>query len=731
MVGYKTERRTVRVVGDSTQIDVSLQVAAAMTPEIVVSAYDPGVGIMRRAIARKERQRDSLESYTYMLYTKFVASTDTLTAGRPSGRNDTTIVSIFESFSRGYHRQPDDYYNEIIQRRQTANIPPESNFVVFGTSLNAYEDVVTILGEEIATPFHPDALDFYDFVLEESYMVDDSVKIDRVRVTPQGEGRRLFTGYVEVDDRRSVPHYVDLVPNRAVQLPFDASLRYRQKFDEVDGGFVVPTGMHIYSSLQASIFWIFAPRLDITIETVAYDYELNSELDGDLFAMRRVEATPQADTFDSTFWRERVVMPLRPEERAAYQAIEIAEEHPDSLQGTGYFGKIFSAITDAVATLNRPPSTGLNDIFRYNRVTGAYVGGGLFGELLPGLEGAVRAGYGTADRRLYGELSLRRKFDESGTFSIAGNLYRRLARRDNPYVVSGAAITALALLYRNDYGDYYYADGFDLGLEAGFGQLRFVRRDVYTRPTTIRLYVRNEEQRTAGNNATFAFLGGDRLFRTNPAIFDGRLRSVGLEINVGFSPMRRISDFGFQLGTEVSDPSIVPTDFSFRQFYGALLWRTPTLPLWQLDLRLSGGITLGDVPPQRFFSLESSASNTAGEGVFRGMGVKEFYGDRYAAVSMEHNFGEVIPGVLRIPNIASFGIEFILLGRAGWTAFSDETRTYTGTTLPSTDATDDRYYYEAGIGFNRVLLFFRTDLSVRLSQVERPRFMFTISTATR
>ncbi len=116
--------------------------------------------------------------------------------------------------------------------------------------------------------------------------------------------------------------------------------------------------------------------------------------------------------------------------------------------------------------------------------------------------------------------------------------------------------------------------------------------------------------------------------------------------------------------------------------------------------------------------------------MFRGMGVKEFYGDRYAAISLEHNFGEVIPGVLRIPNIASFGIEFILLGRAGWSAFSEQTRLYTSTTLPSTNITGDRYYYEAGLGLNRVLLFFRVDLSARLSQVEKPKFFFTVSGAT-
>lgn len=145
-------------------------------------------------------------------------------------------------------------------------------------------------------------------------------------------------------------------------------------------------------------------------------------------------------------------------------------------------------------------------------------------------------------------------------------------------------------------------------------------------------------------------------------------------------------------------------------------------------MRLTGGWSWGDIPPQRFYSLESSISSTAGDGVFRGMNVKEFYGDRFAALSMEHSFGEVIPGVLRIPSIASFGIEFILTGSIGWTDFSKGAILLQP--LPSTSQSQDTYYYETGIALNRILLFFRLDFSARHSQRMQPEYRFTISSAT-
>ncbi|MBK6418657.1 MAG: hypothetical protein IPF79_05625 [Ignavibacteria bacterium] len=86
-----------------------------------------------------------------MLYPKFVVNTDTATASwlRTGG---TTVFSILESYSRGYYAKPGRYFNEIVQRRQTANIPPQAGPVSFGTNLNAYDDVISLLNEEIESP---------------------------------------------------------------------------------------------------------------------------------------------------------------------------------------------------------------------------------------------------------------------------------------------------------------------------------------------------------------------------------------------------------------------------------------------------------------------------------------------------------------------------------------------------------------------------------------------------
>lgn len=728
MIGYDKYRDTIVVTGDSLHRDVALSPADAFLEEVVVTAQIPANVLMRRVLERKQQQRDSLQTYSYLLYSKFVASADTLTAGRASGNGDTSIIAILESYSRGWFRANNQYFNEIIQRRQSANIPPQANLVAFGTNINAYDDYVTILGEEIATPFHAEALDFYNFAIEREYHSDSGSVLVRLSVLPSNS-RKLFSGTIDIDKEKLVPVSVHLQPNKAVQLPFEARLTYTQLFERMDGRFVMPTGLRIESSMQADILWVLSPRLDVLVETMAYNYVCNESVRDELFEQRRVEVAETAETLDSTFWYDHAVLPLAASEEQAYRDIQIMRDDPDSLERTTILDKALRPVTQTVALLARKPFTGWQDIARYNRVHGLYAGLGATVELLPRVTSSLLLGYGTADKRWYADGVLRVAVDSLKRYEVYAQGYHRLARRDNPYTVSMPAITLMSLLFKNDYGDYFYATGGEAGVEAGFGQLRFVRNGEFARPTRVRAFFRSEDHASAAVNASFSVFGGSSPFRANPDVLGGTLRSLGMEFNWNYHPLRRFANVGLQVQGEIAEPSVLPSSFRFRQLQSAVFVRMPTLPLWELTLRLAGGWSFGDVPPQRFFSLESSASAIANAGALRGLRVKEFYGDRFATLSLQHNFGEVIPGVLRIPNIASFGIEFMLSAGVGWSQFSEQTRAYTHTELASTHPSRERVYYELGVSLNKILLLLRTDITARFSQVASPKLFFTVGIA--
>lgn len=718
LIGYRSD--TVACSAGDTAIEIRLEESALRTPEVVVTSEDPAVQIMREVLKRKQQQLASLQQYSHMLYTKLVITTDTTTAMRSSGRGDTSVFSILETYSRGYVELPDRFFNEIIQRRQTANIPPQANIVAIGTTLNTYDDELTVIGERMLTPFSEDALDDYHFVLETS--AEDSVV--RIRATARTDRLKALQGTLFINRIEHRPLEVRLVPTPAVNLPFDASLTVRQTFTVADS-IVVPEALWLSSSLTASVLFVFAPRLDVELTTFCYDYDVRTPFSTDVFDQRRVEALSSAETFDSVFWDVNEKLPLRREEVRAYQEIQLLRDNPDSAGSTLLEG-IFGELAVLANRLNREPFSTTDDVFRYNRIHGAYLGMGLWFRPDTAVELRFRAGYGVQDQRWYGFAGGRYFLDRSQLWSVDANLYSELVRRDNPFGVRRSLITATTLLFGNDYGDYYYADGWEAAASYAWGQLRFIQNGRFGRPNSIRAFVRSERHATAGSHDVWSAFGRSTTARDNPAVEDRSLSTMGVELFLHDRPERRISRTGLSLAAETA----IPGEPSFSRLDATGFFRVPTLPLFTLDVQGSIGWTWGDVPPQKFFSLESAVSGIAVGSAFRVMQVKEFYGDRYAALSVSHNWGEVIPGLLRIPNVASFGIEFITFGSVGWTQFSPRTLARTATTLPSTATTRQGAYYEVGLGINRLLLFFRTDVNVRLSQVDQPQWRLTITGAT-
>jgi len=353
--------------------------------------------------------------------------------------------------------------------------------VAFGTNLNVFDDVVTILGEEIESPFHSRGLDRYSYKLMSSDD-DDIVQID---VAPNSSQRKGFTGSIFIDQRTNVPLEVRLQPSESVNLPFDADLAYWQTFVVQDSA-VLPRALRIKSSLEASIAWVYSPRLDVRIDTRCYSYVTNATISDELFDQKRVELAPSAEMFDSTIWAANQTIPLKPEEDRAYRDINNFFNNPDSIQNS-LLDRYFAPIRSALARLRRRPFTGFEDVFRYNTIHGPYVGLGLRHEFTRGIEVISNLGYGISDGKTYAKINGIVALDELQKWTTEVGYYDQLVRRDDPNVVRPEIITLYSLLSGRDYGDYYYSKGWASSISFGWGQLRFLGGELFVRPNTVRL----------------------------------------------------------------------------------------------------------------------------------------------------------------------------------------------------------------------------------------------------
>lgn len=733
--GYQAKEISFYSENDTSGIEILIDIADFELEDVVVFAEGLGLRTMRKVLDRKENNKNKLNTYYYELYSKFIIQTDTLTAGRTTDNSDTTISSILESYSKSYYKTPDNYFNNIIKKRQSINVPPQANFTQLDNRFNAWNDFVIVFNEKIYSPFHPDSPDFYDFEFEK--YIKDSLdrKLHKINIKPKGIARKAFSGYILIDSLEASPTYAELYPTEEVQLPFNAKMEYQQWFTKVDG-FTLPSKLRAAGGSKAELFWIVAPRLDIIFENAQFNYKINIPLDDDLFDQRPVELAKNADENDPKFWKNNKLINLDKKEALAYDEIRKSIEAPDSIRGTNFITKSIAPISNKLRFINLPPFTGWEDVFKYNRITGFNPGVGLFGNLTETTKADIYTGYGIADETPFINANLKQYFNNSGNYYANINAYNRLQRTDNPNIIKDRTITFVSFLAGNDYGDYFYNQGGEFTLGYGWGQKAYIRKLKFVRPNFIEFFGRIENHKTAQTNTNFSLFNWNNIFRENPPSINDNFNTVGFKLNLNYSREKEISNLGFYFEGEYSD-KLWNSSQNYSRYYGEAIFETRTLPLWKLKLRLSGAYSNGNVPFQKYFSLETATAGLTAPGAMRTLAPKEYYGSRFAAINFEHNFGEIFPGLFRIPNIASFGLEFILIANTAWSDFTQsEINRNSATNYPfnftanNGDLLSDQLFTELGLGLNRLFILFRFDFMVRVSQGDGPQFRVTLSRAS-
>ena len=187
-------------------------------------------------------------------------------------------------------------------------------------------------------------------------------------------------------------------------------------------------------------------------------------------------------------------------------------------------------------------------------------------------------------------------------------------------------------------------------------------------------------------------------------------------------PLDLLTRDAVEMSIEHSSPQL-GGDFAFTRFsfigstsfttFGSSFLLKPTLRV-QVALGLSGGT----LPRQRLFTIETASSGYAPFAVMRAMDSREFAGERYLAIRLEHNFRSLPFLALHIPFLYKNAIELILTGGAA--------RAWDATWVDPEAA--ERLYYEAGFGISRILGLGRVDFTWRLSPPTG--FAFTVGLAS-
>ncbi len=702
-IGYRSDTTRI-IIPEQLEHFVSLQPAPIVMPEVVVTDEDPAIEIIRRAIENKPEWRGELTSFIGNAFAR-----DKLIM-------NNKINNISEAYSDVYWHRDKGMREIVTQRRQSANLPEEFQLARMGEIVNFNDDEIELVDFSFIGVTSPEALQYYDYKLIAIRQMDD-VEIYDIKVIPKTRLQPLFKGYISIADETYAVVDIDLTPNEAFHIPIIQQLEvhYQQQFRLYDNRFWMPSNFHFTAGFTLSLpGWRIGDFL-YEKSTVIYDYEINTEIHDTIFAAEETfVVADEAAIFDSTFWAEHNVLPLTPDEIRAYDRI-------DSVVADGGHREGGSSI---VETIFKPL-----EYFdgRFNRVEGFYLGGkNNFDNITPYTRFHGSLGYGLSDNEW--------KYAAGGIVyptrrrivGLGAEIYRQTATVPKEQHYGSFAISAAALLDKNDYLDYYLAEGW-----RSFLRFNVRRGSKYGRYITqIEVGYIDERHHSVSKNTDFSIFYPSRSFRENPIIDEGRLRA--LTLHTGLTPTSTFFllpvGFRWELAVEHTSPSLTGSDFDYTRLFATIQGRINTMYRRHalspaLSYFIAGGTSSGDLPVQRFFELDSDLSGLATVGTLRGVSSKEFAGDRFFQFSLEHNFRRIPFLALGIPFLYEMGLEFLMHGsiaRSWGTVTNGQENNY------QPRATNG-WYSEIGFGIGKIFDFFRIDLTWRTLEPEGFKVTFGFS----
>ncbi|MDA3859810.1 MAG: DUF5686 family protein, partial [Melioribacteraceae bacterium] len=341
-IGYKSDTTSLHV-----NMDIPINFKLSYTPvrleEVtVLPKENPALAIIKRVIETKHRRNQKLNSYKFKAYTKgVVKTTQDISAGSNSvglgiSIKDTAelkITGILENESHGFFKKPNDYKEEIVAQKQSANFPSTINMLTGGRVIqNFYSDDIQFFGRGLVSPIADNALDYYYFYIKDTLAIDNQT-VFQIHFEPDYKSDPGFIGALFITDNTFDLIKLDVQLNDAANPGgIFSRVNIIQQY--------LPYADDIYMPIDYRLFIsgniLGMAKFAFDIESVLYDYNINLKIDDDYFDMVVLKIQPEANKMDSSFWSNNQKIPNSLDEINAYKRIDSTEAIPKT------FGDRFS-----------------------------------------------------------------------------------------------------------------------------------------------------------------------------------------------------------------------------------------------------------------------------------------------------------------------------------------------------------------------------------------------------
>jgi len=449
-------------------------------------------------------------------------------------------------------------------------------------------------------------------------------------------------------------------------------------------------------------------RFGFELNTIMFNYSINNNIPENIFNKAIVTVVPGADDIDSSYWQNTQTIPNTLEETIAYERIDSLKSAPKT------FWDDYSLLDTRISLSDNLSISAPIAMYHFSRVEGHALDFGIFVDdaFNRRFNSSLKMSYGFSDKKFKQDFNAGYFLGDYRTWEVKARAFNKLnvlfEESDNYGELLSTLVTLIA---KNEFRDYYYSKGIEIGLE---GEVLPVVK--------IRLNYKNKTDNNASVNTDFSFFNKEKTYRANPPIFETRINSLNLGFDLDFRDY--IEDGYFRRRTSLgrsyvllsgditySNPDFLSSNLNFTKYEISAFTFIRTFKSASLKLRFYCRLTDGATPYQDLYALPGNIDVIFNPQTFRTLNINEIVGDKIVTLNFTHDFRDELFRAMNIPGLKNWEIMLSLMFNAALADITSETTAI----LTNPVRSFKHLFYEIGFALGQGLLPFKLEFMWKLN----------------
>lgn len=733
-IGYVSDTISIRL-NENKNLTIELEPTPINLNEVTVfPGENPALEIIRRVIEAKHERNDKIESYVFRAYTKGIIKTTEYfnssgssvgieVGGKSGDTSKLKITGIIENESKGYFKKPNLYKDEIVARKQSSNTPSSINIFTGGRLIqNFYSDDIRFFNRPLLSPIADEAIEYYDYFIEDTLAMDKH-NVFKINFEPLKKINPGFVGTLYVEDKT----YNLIKLEAGLNDPANpgrifTSIKIIQQFTPHENNIVMPIDYRI--NVEGNPMGLF--KFGFELNSIFFDYQINKELDKNIFDMTIIKVNPDADQKDSSYWKSVQTIPNSEEEIVAYKKIDSLETVQKS------FWDNFSFLATSIPINKNFSISGPLSIYSFNHIEGHTLNFGVHASQLfeKRMNLSLDLSYGFNDKKFKQEFFGNYYLGDYRTTNVSFRGFNKLTDLFSESIRYNKLTSTLTSLFgKYDFRNYFYTKGFSASVQSQVFPI-----------LNLGIGFLNRTDNNAYHNSDFSFFNKKKSYNINQSIYETRINAVTTSFQIDFRKFIEDGYFRRKINTEpgyiifsgnllFSNSSVLKSKLDFSQYRITINGSVLLFASASSRFSLLGISSSNAVPFQMLYSLPGNIESASQTFTMRTLGTGEVFGDKSIYLSVENNLNDELFRLLGLKFLIDLQMNLSVHFNAAMITISNKSKNILPQNFINNSLIEfKKPFAEIGFGIGQQLFPLRIEFTWKLNYLGKNNFVIGINT---